>query len=183
MEENSDHSVRSLGWSPTVLVDVRLKDNLIFVNISLARAKTLAEAELILTDGPVARELEGWRLAVDEASSDGRCGRSPTVLVDARLKDKFVFVAISLARVKALAKAELMLTPGPVARELDTWWLAVDEPSSDGRCAPPTPTAPSPGVAPPQAAAGPCCPRGGGLAWSEATWDGGRSVFCCPAAV
>ena len=61
MEENSDHSVRSSGWSPTVLVDVRLKDNLIFVNISLARAKTLAEAELILTD---ARELEGWRLAV-----------------------------------------------------------------------------------------------------------------------
>ena len=182
MDENSDHSVRSSGWSPTVLVDARLKDNLIFVNISLVRAKALAEAELMLTHGPVARELEGWRLAVDEASSDGRCGRSPTVLVDARLKDKFVFVAISLARAKAPAKAEL-LTPDPIVRELDTCWLADDEASSDGRCAPPTPTAPSPGVAPPPAAAGPCCPRGGGLAWSKATWDGGRSVFCWPTAV
>ena len=110
-------------------------------------------------------------------------GWSPTVLVDARLKDKFIFVAISLARAKELTKAELKLTPGPVARELKDWRLADDEASSDGRCAPPTPTAPSPGVAPPPAAAGPCCPRGGGLSWSEATWDGGRSVFCWPTAV
>ena len=110
-------------------------------------------------------------------------GWSPTVLVDARLKDKFIFVAISLARAKVVAKAEFMLTPGPVARELKDWRLADDEPSSDGRCAPPTPPAPSPGVAPSQAAAGPCCPRGWGLAWSEATWDGGRSEFCWPAAV
>ena len=111
-------------------------------------------------------------------------GWSPTVLVDTKLKNKFIFVAISLARAKALAKAELMLTPDPVARELEDWRLAVDEASSDGRSAPPTPTVPSfSDVAPPPATAGPCCPRGGGLAWSEAAWDGARSVFCWPAAV
>ena len=70
MEEKSDYSVRSSGWSPTVLVDARLKDKFIFVAISLARAKVVAKAEFMLTPGPVARELKDWRLVDDEASSD-----------------------------------------------------------------------------------------------------------------